>query len=143
MIEGGNHHSIGLTDDGTCLVWGCVSSSQMGLDMKTIHDAPGVITDIRGNPRVLLRPTALPTPQCAYICAGNDHNLAVTSGGTAYSWGLNVTGQCGQGPDGDSDEEPEDTVTVATLIASSTVGNQKISWTGAGAQFSMLACPAL
>lgn len=63
-IQGGNHHSIALTDDGKCLVWGCVSSYQMGLDLKTIAANPGVLSDFRGNPRVLVQPTALPIPQC-------------------------------------------------------------------------------
>lgn len=53
---------------------------------------------------------------------------------------MNVSGQCCQGPDDKSDEDPDDTVCVATLIDSSTIRDQNLSWAGAGAQFSMLAC---
>jgi regulator of chromosome condensation len=135
MIQGGTHHSIGITQTGECLAWGRMDGAQMGLDVSTLPvDDPKKITSERGKPRILLEPTALPHPGCVYVAAGSDHNLMITSDGKAYSWGFNANYQCGQGPDTDD-------ISVATLIDNSAVRNKKLSWAGAGGQYSMLASP--
>ena len=58
-VQGGSHHSVGVTTSGECLVWGRVDVGQCGVDVKTLPEE-AVIKDIRGNPRILSIPTAVP-----------------------------------------------------------------------------------
>ena len=135
IIQGGNHHSIGVTQAGECLVWGRMDGAQMGLDLSTLPlDDPQIVVSERGKPRILLEPTVLPIPECSYVAAGSDHNILITSEGKAYSWGFNANYQCGQGPDGDD-------ILVATLIDNTAVRGKKLTWAGAGGQYSMVAGP--
>jgi regulator of chromosome condensation len=135
MLDGGSHHSIGITHSGECLVWGRMDSAQIGIDFATLPlDDPSKVTLVDGKPRILLEPTALPIPNCVYAAAGSDHNLVATAEGKAYSWGFNPLNQVGQGTDDD--------VPVATLLNNTASRAQKITWVGAGGQYSMLAGPA-
>ncbi|KAI7974898.1 hypothetical protein EIK77_001102 [Talaromyces pinophilus] len=137
MIQGGTHHSIGVTQAGECLVWGRMDGAQMGIDLKTLPlDDPHLIVSERGKPRILLEPTALPISGCSFVAAGSDHNILVTSDGKAYSWGFNANYQCGQG-------KVEDDFVVATLIDGPAVRGKKLTWAGAGGQYSMVAGPAI
>jgi regulator of chromosome condensation len=137
MIQGGTHHSIGVTQTGECLVWGRMDGAQMGIDLSTLPlDDPQIVVSARGKPRILLEPTALPISGCSFVAAGSDHNILITSEGKAYSWGFNAGYQCGQG-------KVEDDIVIATLIDDSTVQGKKLTWAGAGGQYSMLAGPAL
>nr|POF06902.1 protein pim1 [Quercus suber] len=133
VVDGGRHHSIGVTAAGECLVWGRMDGAQMGVDVSQLplDDPTSVVVDDRGKPRILLQPTALPIPKCTHATAGPDHCLAVTQDGKAYSWGFNVNSQCGQGTDDD--------VLVAKLMNGKAVRDVKICWAGAGGQYSMLA----
>lgn len=134
MIQGGNHHSIGVTRKGECLVWGRMDGAQMGIDVNAFkEDDPRVIFE-RGRPRILLEPTVLPVADCAYAAAGSDHNLLLTRDGKAYSWGFNLSYQCGHGSD---DED----VVLPKLIDDSAVRDKMMCWAGAGGQYSMLAAP--
>ena len=133
MVDGGLHHSIGLTQSGECLVWGRTDGFQMGLRMTALAlDNPSqVIADSRGRPRILLKPTSLPLPPCVHVSTGSDHCFAVTAEGKAYSWGFNVTYQCGQGT--------TDDVEVATLMNGKQIRDEKLCWAGGGGQYGMLA----
>ena len=133
MVDGGLHHSIGVTQSGDCLVWGRMDGSQMGLDFSKLplNDPSKVILDSRGNPRILLHPTALPIPPCVHVAAGSDNNFAVTAEGKTYSWGFNATYQCGQGT--------HDDIEVARLMNGKQIRDEKIIWAGAGGQYGMLA----
>ena len=59
MIKGGAHHSVAVTEDGNCLVWGRTDSGQTGVDLKTLSDED-VRKDDKGSPRILLNPTKIP-----------------------------------------------------------------------------------
>lgn len=135
LIRGGSHHSIGVTWCGECLVWGRIDGAQSGLDIgqQLPLDDPDKVIVERGRPRILLQPTPLPISGCVYAAAGPDHNIVITSDGKAFSWGFNGNYQCGQGTDDD--------IPLATLIDNSAVRNKKLSWAGAGGQYSMLASP--
>ena len=135
MIRGGSHHSVGITQDGQCLVWGRMDGSQMGVDTsKLAMEDPSLVTmDERGKPRILLKPTALPMENCSYVAAGSDHNVVLTDDGKAFSWGFNVNYQCGLGTMDDVDT-PE-------LIDNTAVRDNQLTWAGAGGQYSMLAAP--
>jgi len=58
-IKGGGHHSIAVTEEGDCLVWGRADGSQMGIDLKTL-DKEELIYDDKGNARILKDPTKVP-----------------------------------------------------------------------------------
>ena len=132
MVQGGSHHSIGITHSGECLVWGRIDGAQLGRNIThLVHDDPEAFMIERGKPRILLKPTLLPITGCTYGAAGSDHNVVTTSEGKAYSWGFNATYQCGQGTDDD--------IPIATLIAGAKVRDKKLIWAGAGGQYSMLA----
>lgn len=135
MIQGGSHHSIGITQAGECLVWGRVDGGQIGLDINALlkNNPAGVILE-RGKPRILILPAALPISESMFATAGSDHNVLITSQGDAYSWGFNTNYQCGQGSDVDE-------VCVATLINNSAVRDKNLTWAGAGGQYSLLAGP--
>ena len=135
MIEGGNHHSVGITQDGECLVWGRVDSGQLGLDISHIplDDQTKIVVDGRNKPRILLQPTPLPIPNCVYVASGSDHSLLVVSEGKVYSWGFNATLQCGQGTNDD--------ILIAKQITGKQIRDKKIIWAGAGGQYSMFASP--
>lgn len=137
MIQGGTHHSIGVTQSGECLVWGRMDGAQMGIDLSTLPlDDPQIVVSERGKPRILLEPTALPIPICSFVAAGSDHNILVTYNGKAYSWGFNANYQCGHG-------KVERDFEVATLIDDSAVRDKKLTWAGAGGQYSIVAGPAI
>lgn len=133
-IGGGSHHSIGISRDGRCLVWGRMDGNQLGIDFSQLplDDPKKVVSDGRGKPRILLDPTALPFTQKT-ICAsaGTDHNVVVTDDGKAWVWGFNANLQCGTGFDKD--------VPVATALQADSLQNEKLCWAGAGGQYSMVA----
>ena len=132
MIEGGSHHSVGVTQGGECFVWGRIDGAQMGLDIdKLLLGDPDKVLVDHGRPRILLQPTSLPLSGCVYVAAGSDHNIVITSDGKAYSWGFNANYQCGQGS---SDDE----ISMASLIKGPVIDDKKMSWAGAGGQYSML-----
>jgi regulator of chromosome condensation len=135
MIDGGSHHSIGISQAGECLVWGRMDGAQMGLDISTLplDDSTKVLSE-RGRPRVLLEPTVLPISNCVFAAAGSDQNIVITSEGKAYSWGFNTNYQCGQGPNLDE-------VTLPTLIDNTAVRGKKLTWAGSGGQYSIIAGP--
>ncbi|KAI9785558.1 MAG: hypothetical protein M1839_009299 [Geoglossum umbratile] len=132
MVVGGSHHSIGITHNGECLVWGRIDGGQMGLEIAKLPvDDPKKVIVERGKARILLEPISIPIPNCVYAAAGPDHNIVITSEGKAYSWGFNATFQCGQGTDDD--------IPVAKLMNGKAIREKKIIWAGAGGQYSMLA----
>ena len=133
MVEGGSHHSVGVTENGECLVWGRIDGGQLGLDISQLplDDPTKVIVDSRNKPRVLLQPTPLPISNCAHAASGSAHCLLVVSEGKVYSWGFNATYQCGQGTDDD--------ILVAKPMNGKQIRDEKIIWVGAGGQYSMFA----
>jgi len=58
-IKGGSHHSIAVTEDGDCLVWGRADGSQMGIDIDTLPKED-LIHDEHGRVRILKNPTKVP-----------------------------------------------------------------------------------
>lgn len=128
-IDGGEHHSIAVQADGSCLTWGRLDGYQSGLKIDTLPDSD-TLKDERGNVRILTVPTVVPGFEAVYGCAGARHTIAVAKDGKAYSWGTNNTFQCGQGQDDD--------VEIATLIDNTATRGKMLNWAGASAQFSAL-----
>ncbi|KAI9869748.1 MAG: hypothetical protein M1830_005127 [Pleopsidium flavum] len=132
-IKGGAHHSIAVTKEGDCLVWGRLDGFQMGIDIASLP-TDAVVLDEREKPRILTIPTKIPHLKAQFATACSDHSIAITTEGQAYSWGFSANYQTGQG----SDEDVE----VATLIDNTAVRGKKLNWAGAGGQFSVLTAPA-
>lgn len=128
-ISGGAHHSIAVTKNGECHVWGRIDGFQTGMKIDSLPEEH-VIKDEKGKPRILTTPTPLPGINAAYATAGSDHCIAITTEGKAYSWGFSANYQTGQGDDED--------IEVAKMIDNTAVRDQKLIWAGAGGQFSVL-----
>lgn len=129
-ITGGSHHSIAVTSTGRCLVWGRFDGCQMGLQESTLP-ADDLIHDEKGKCRILIRPTEVPgLGTVVKAAAGTDHNIIVNEAGEAFSWGFNVSYQCGQGTDDD--------IETPMLINNTAVRGKKLNGAGGGGQFSVL-----
>ncbi|MCF6131927.1 T9SS type A sorting domain-containing protein [Flavobacterium wongokense] len=84
-IAAGNAHSIAIKSNGT--MWACGSNmwGQLGLGLP-----------ITGNDAVLFTQIGTDT-NWRKIAVGLGHNLAVKTDGTLWSWGINNSGQIGNG----------------------------------------------
>jgi alpha-tubulin suppressor-like RCC1 family protein len=96
-IAAGAYHSLALTSTGTVLAWGLNSDGELG--NGTTDDSrvplpvylPGTVTAIAAGSVSPLSPTV-----------PGGHSLALTSTGTVFAWGLNSSGQLGNGTTDDS-----------------------------------------
>ncbi|TWD75226.1 alpha-tubulin suppressor-like RCC1 family protein [Kribbella amoyensis] len=82
-IAGGHYHSLALLADGTVRGWGYNSFGQLG---------NGATTSAQRTPV-----TASPLTDVVAIAGGRDMSYALRSDGTVWGWGLNTTGQVGDG----------------------------------------------
>ena len=132
-IVGGMHHSIAVTSTGKCLVWGRVDGHQTGIDVSQLRQ-DDYIVDARNNPRILTKPTMVKEIQNArFAAAGTDHNIAIDGKYEAYAWGFSANYQTGLGT-GEDVEKP-------TRIDNTATRGKKLTWAGAGGQYSILAGP--
>lgn len=58
-IDGGNMHSIGITEDGKCYAWGRCDGAQSGIDLTTVPKEK-LRDNERGQPAILIEPTVVP-----------------------------------------------------------------------------------
>jgi alpha-tubulin suppressor-like RCC1 family protein len=86
-IAAGYLHNVVLTTDGRLFAWGENSSGQLGDGTFTSRSAPVAV----------VMTGALSGRTVAGIAAGREHSLAVTSDGRVFAWGLNGSGQLGDG----------------------------------------------
>lgn len=82
-VVGGGNHTAALKSDGTVWTWGYNYSGQLGdgtvgTDRRTPAEVPG-LTGISA------------------LEAGGLHTLALAGDGSAWAWGLNSSGQLGEG----------------------------------------------
>ena len=133
-VTGGTHHSIAITRNGSLLVWGGVEANQLGLDMSTVPETDCIL-DQHGNKGIVIVPTDIAQLQGAkWAAAGSDHNVVINGNHEPVSWGFSENFQTGQGTTED--------VVPPTTIANTAVRGKKLTWSGAGGQYSMLAGPA-
>lgn len=87
VIGAGSGSSLALRRDGTLWAWGDNSQGQLGggADDTDPHSVP---TQVPGLTDVF------------DVAAGKDHVLAITSQGALWAWGLNQSGQVGDGSSG-------------------------------------------
>lgn len=153
-IAGGEHHSLACTDDGKLLAWGRIDGHQVGLP-EDVFNKENAIFDERDKPRILKEPTVVPgkspfsitylesprsnlaragVSSVQSVAAGTDHSFSLTAEGKAYSWGFSANYQTGQGTDDD--------IETPTLIDNTAVREKKLTFAGAGGQYSVLASVA-
>ncbi|TDU82261.1 alpha-tubulin suppressor-like RCC1 family protein [Kribbella voronezhensis] len=82
-IAGGHYHSLALLADGTVRGWGYNSFGQLG---------NGATTSAQRTPVAVS-----PLTDVIAIAGGRDMSYALRSDGTVWGWGLNDTGQLGDG----------------------------------------------
>jgi alpha-tubulin suppressor-like RCC1 family protein len=82
-IAAGHYHSLALLADGTVRAWGYGSFGQLG---------NGTTTSAQRTPV-----TVSPLSGVVAIAGGRDMSYALRSDGTTWGWGLNTTGQVGDG----------------------------------------------
>ena len=134
-ISGGQHHSIAVSKNGKGLIWGTIDNSAQGLDVSTLAE-DHIIRDDNDKPRINIVPTLIPNiGKVTWAAAGTGHTIAINEDGKAFTWGIGATYQTGLGNDED--------VEMPTLIDNSAVREKKLSWSGCGGQFSLMAAPAV
>ncbi|EJT78681.1 RCC1 domain-containing protein [Gaeumannomyces tritici R3-111a-1] len=133
-ICGGEHHSVACTTDGRLLTWGRIDGHQVGLPNGAFNE-DNAIYDEAKRPRILKVPTVVPDlKNIVSVAAGTDNSFALTGDGKTYSWGFSTNYQTGLGT--------SDDVEVPTLIENTAVKDRKITFAGAGGQYSIIASPA-
>ncbi|KAL6718343.1 hypothetical protein ACLMJK_004432 [Lecanora helva] len=133
-IDGGQHHTIVVTQNGKALVWGRVDGYQVGLDMSTLPEE-NTIRDTAGKVRIVIVPTPIPDlGKAAWASAGTDHTIVINDKGIAYAWGLSATYQTGLAT--------TDDVKMPTHIDNTAVRGKHLNWSGCGGQYSVMTAPA-
>jgi alpha-tubulin suppressor-like RCC1 family protein len=82
-IAAGIYHTILAKADGTVWTWGGNYEGQIGDGTTTASPAPDQISGISG--------------VVVAVAAGYYHSVALTSDGTVWAWGRNISGQLGDG----------------------------------------------
>ena len=83
QVSAGSAHSLGLTDTGIAYAWGNNLSGKLGDNTTDTRSSP--VTVVGG------------ITNWSQVSAGGSHSSGVTDTGIIYSWGLNSTGQLGDG----------------------------------------------
>jgi len=87
QVTAGAYHCLALSSTGTVVSWGLNSSGQLGDNTTTTRKTPvnvkkTGVTNLTG---------------IVQIWSGGYHNFALDSSGTLWAWGLNSSGQLGDG----------------------------------------------
>ncbi|KAI1750366.1 regulator of chromosome condensation [Xylaria castorea] len=136
VSSGGADHSVAVTTDGQCLVWGRIDRGQLGIELsdEQIRDKILVRCDGHGRPLICLRPVAVPNiGTAAYVACGTGHTVFVNTEGKAYGSGFGSMGQL--------EIASEDGATVAEKIIGAAGKGKILTWFGAGRHFSIVASP--
>ena len=108
-IAAGQNHSLALKSDNTVVAWGLNNFGQVGNNTSGNSQLSPVQVLIAG-PANLTGITA--------IAAGQNHSLALKTGGTVWVWGQNANGQLGDGSQTNTSVAKQNSLAgVATAIA--------------------------
>lgn len=88
-VAGGDYYSLALRTDGTVWAWGDGSYGQLGTNTTA--------TCAQTTPCSLTPTQVSGVSGITAIAAGQDHSLALKTDGTVWAWGLNSSGQLGNG----------------------------------------------
>ncbi|WP_027659655.1 RCC1 domain-containing protein [Salinispora fenicalii] len=119
-LAGGRFHSLAVTSVGAGLAWGLNDLGQLG-DGTTTDSSIPVAVDLPVGTMI----TA--------VAAGDRHSLALTSAGTVLAWGLNATGQLGDGTTTNSSSPVAVDLPVGTTITAVAGAVHSLALTSAGA----------
>jgi alpha-tubulin suppressor-like RCC1 family protein len=95
----GRFHSLALDSSGNVWAWGDNEFGQLGSNLSGNVRSSAV--PVR-NDALFAQVNQHGQPPIKAIASGNDHNLALDSGGGLWAWGLNHSGQLGLGSNGNS-----------------------------------------
>ena len=105
-VAAGIVHTVARKSDGTVWTWGASYFGQLGGDVPdVIREAPGRVPNIAG---------------VIAISAGMQHTVALTGDGRVWAWGLNQSGQLGDGtiaPSGGSRDTPRVVAGLDDVVA--------------------------
>lgn len=82
-VDGGEHHSLGLTKEGRVLVWGRADSHQLGQPAAANSDAQDA--------RSVTSPCMLPAEtlcDVVHISTSANHCASISHRGTLFTWGF-------------------------------------------------------
>ena len=113
-IAAGLHHSLALKSDGSVLSWGRNAAGQLGINSTVDASHATLITTLAG-------------ASITAITAGQNHSLALRHDGAVYAWGINESGQLGDGK----------TVNLKVPTLISALSNYNIIALAAGAKHSL------
>lgn len=82
-VAAGSSHTVALMSDGTVKAWGSNSFGQLGNGTATPSSTPVTVSGLGGT--------------VTSVAAGLSHSVALMSDGTIRTWGLNASGQLGDG----------------------------------------------
>jgi alpha-tubulin suppressor-like RCC1 family protein len=94
-VSTGGSHSLALCSDGTVAAWGGNSSGQLGNGITT--NSSTVLPVLVNQTGVLSGKIVVAISAGQRNSAGGSHNLALCSDGTVAAWGVNESGQLGNG----------------------------------------------
>jgi alpha-tubulin suppressor-like RCC1 family protein len=112
-VAAGYAHSLALKTDGTVLSWGRDGSGQLGDDSAPTSKSTYVSVADASN--------------IVAIAAGGNHSLALKSDGTVLAWGLDLSGQLGDGPLDVGKNTPVAVLDATNVIAIAAGGNHSLA----------------
>ncbi len=110
-IRAGCFHSLALTTTGHVLAWGYNGQGDLGDGTTTSSDTPVKVKLPQGT-------------KVKAISAGSAHNLALTTTGHVLAWGLNASGQLGDGTTTGSDTPVKVKLPTGTRVIMTAAGEE-------------------
>ncbi|KAG2233476.1 hypothetical protein INT48_003182, partial [Thamnidium elegans] len=132
-VQGGEHHSIVLMEDGSVYTFGRADSDQLGLPAELIERVQTREKDANASSfkKAVGIPTKVPNlTKVTEIATGTNHIVVTTESGKAYTWGF---GECYALGNGSSDDEP-----IPNELTGQKLEGHKVIRVSAGAQHSMV-----
>ncbi|MGB8954132.1 MAG: hypothetical protein WCC10_02045, partial [Tumebacillaceae bacterium] len=93
-VAAGKNHALALKADGSVYAWGANAQGQVGSAAASFVTDPVEVADLSDTSGFL--------SGVKEVAAGNDFSMALKADGTVWTWGINSTGQLGNGAAFDS-----------------------------------------
>lgn len=136
FLDGGEFHSLAITGDGRCLVWGRLDGGQLGIELsqEELDDPKVTRRDEYGRPGIVLQPVQVSdVGHVVHASCSSRHTIFVNQEAKTFSCGYANGFKLGNGSE-------DDDVEVASEIKAKALRELKgLTWCGTGGQFSMVA----